>query len=128
MIHGKYTTIVRQDNLLFVDYGERHTVCQEDFGGWLKGLNVVTDSGVNGYKIKIYADENLVFDESFGNLVNYYESRNEDIQALTVDNNYQLYIRDIYFEKRFKIDIEVTDTSGITFSRIIAKIFKRVTD
>lgn len=126
LILGKYTTLHRQDDNITLNEGKRYIVVQENCGGKLKHLQVVSQSGTHGYKIQIKVDNNIVFDDSFTNIQNYYEGRNEDVRALTIDNNDQLYIRDILFEKSFKIIITVTESGGMTFNRIITKIFKRV--
>jgi hypothetical protein len=128
LILGKFTTLHRSDNNITITSGKRHTIAQEDCGGKLKHLQLVSEAlpkGYPEYRVQIKADNEIVFDESFADVLRYYENYNEDIYAHSGIYD-QLVIRDIFFERQLKIVLTVNQSGGLTFHRIITKIFKRV--
>ncbi len=121
-----YQTIVRK--LSEITLTGNLEIAREEYSGILSELLLVSTSGVSGnddYSVRVVADGNEVYNETFSNFSAYYHSYCEDVSANDDGSYIYLNIRDVFFTKSLKIEVYKIG-SQVTFDRIIVKLYKKV--
>lgn len=122
----KYKSVNKTLDNISIEEGGKLLVVEENFEGKLKELLIIAPTGKTGFSIMITADNKNVLKETYTNLNAYYHSYSEDILAADDTTYVYIAVRDLYFKKKLKIEIiDITQTGGITFNRIVSKIYKR---
>lgn len=104
-------------------------VLSEQYEGMLSEITFLSTSGVagaNSYSVRIIADGESIYNDSWVNFNYYYHAYMTDVACFDDGTFYVLTFNDIFFDKSIKIDIFNVGSAGVQFDYIFIKLFKRL--